>query len=209
MIAYGAECGRLETTGFIRSIGLRSRTYLLYVSRLEPENNAHEVIEAYSRVETELPLVIVGDAPYSKAYIEGLRKMADARVLFTGAVYGEGYRELRSHARAYIQATEVGGTHPALLEAMGAGNCVLARDTPEHREVLGDAGMYYRDPGGLAGLMRRVLDEPEAAEDLGLRAVDRVRQRYSWERITDEYEALFEGMCGSGGQGRAKAGKSG
>jgi glycosyltransferase involved in cell wall biosynthesis len=57
--------------------------------------------------------------------------------------------------------------------------------------------------------MRTVLDEPEAAEDLGLRAVDRVRQRYSWERITDEYEALFEGMCGSGGQGRAKSGKSG
>jgi glycosyltransferase involved in cell wall biosynthesis len=191
MIAYGADCARQEDTAFIEQLGLASREYLLYVSRLEPENNAHQVIEAYSRVRTGMPLVVVGDAPYAKAYIEGLRKMADPRVRFTGAIYGEGYDALRSHAYAYVQATEVGGTHPALLEAMGAGNCVLARDTPEHREVLDAAGLYYNEVGELADLMREVLHDPSLVERFRREAMERVRRLYSWDRITDEYERLF------------------
>jgi glycosyltransferase involved in cell wall biosynthesis len=196
MIAYGADCRRVATTAFIENLGLRSRGYLLYVSRLEPENNAHRVIEAYGRVETDMPLVIVGDAPYARAYIEGLRKMADPRVRFTGAIYGERYLELRSHAYAYIQATEVGGTHPALVEAMGAGNCVLALDTPEHREVLGPAGLYYTDVAGLARGMRGILEDLPRVERLRRETGDRVRELYSWERITDEYEALFKKLTG-------------
>jgi glycosyltransferase involved in cell wall biosynthesis len=196
MIAYGAECGRVEGASFVRSLELSPGGYLLYVSRLEPENNAHQVIEAYSRVETDMPLVIVGDAPYAGKYIDGLRRAADRRVLFPGAVYGEGYRELRSHAYAYVQATEVGGTHPALLEAMGAGNCVLALDTPEHREVLGASGLYYADAEGLAGLMRTVLADREGTQTLGREAMERARRLYSWDRITDEYEALFMRMLG-------------
>ena len=194
MIAYGADCTRRTTTAFIESLGLRSREYLLYVSRLEPENNAHQVIEAYGRVDTRMPLVIVGDAPYARAYIGRLRAMADARVLFTGAIYGESCLELRSHAHAYIQATEVGGTHPALLEAMGAGNCILARDTPEHREVLGSTGLYYRDVSGLAGQLESVLADPRRAESLRAGTTGRVREHYSWDQITDAYEALFASL---------------
>ncbi len=78
--------------------------------------------------------------------------MADPRVRFVGAIYGAGYRVLQSHAIAYVQATEVGGTHPALVEAMGAGNAILANDVPEHREILGDAG---RSITGVAERARR------------------------------------------------------
>ena len=94
--------------------------------------------------------MIVGDAPYASEYIARLHATTDPRVRFVGAIYGAGYRVLRSHAAAYVQATEVGGTHPALVEAMGAGNAILANDVPEHRETLGDAGRYYRGPEGLA-----------------------------------------------------------
>ncbi len=65
-------------------------------------------------------------------------------MLFPGPIYGEGYRELLAHALAYIHATEVGGTHPALVEAMGYGNCVVVNDTPENREVAGDSAVYFR-----------------------------------------------------------------
>jgi len=194
MIAYGARCERDPDTRFIRELELESRKYFLYVSRLEPENNAHEVIEAYRRIDTRMPLVIVGDAPYARAYIERLRQDADPRVRFTGSVYGVGYLGLRSHAYAYIQATEVGGTHPALLEAMGSGNCVLARDTPEHREVLGDAGRYYDSVDGLTSRMREVLAAPDLVEACRIAAEARVRALYSWDRITDEYERLFVRM---------------
>src|SRR5207249_215355 len=117
-------------------LGVASREYFLYVSRLEPENNGHLVIRAFEQVPTEKQLLMVGDAPYAHGYIEKLKATSDSRIHFPGGIYGIGYRELQSHAYAYIHATEVGGTHPALIEAMGAGNCVIVYDTPENREVV-------------------------------------------------------------------------
>ena len=72
--------------------------------------------------------------------------------MMTGYVFGDGYAELQSNALLYIQATEVGGTHPALVEAMGRGACIVANDVPEHREVLGEAGRYYRRNDAGSGL---------------------------------------------------------
>ena len=108
----------------------------LYVSRLEPENNAHLVIEAFKKVRTAYRLLIVGDAPYAHDYITRLeaRARGDKRIVFTGFVFGQDYRALQQNAYCYVHATEVGGTHPALLEAMGYGNCVLTLATArKHR----------------------------------------------------------------------------
>jgi glycosyltransferase involved in cell wall biosynthesis len=79
---------------------------------------------------------------------------------------------------------------------MAAGNCVLARDTPEHREVLRDAGLYYTDATGLADLMVRVLGDESLAVRLGERNMSRIAQDYSWEGVTDKYESLFRRMAG-------------
>ena len=140
--------------------GLEPRRYVLYVSRLEPENNADVVIDAWSRVTSDLPLVVVGDAPYASSYIAALHATTDPRVRFVGAIYGTGYRVLQSHAAVYVQATEVGGTHPALVEAMGVGAAIVANDVPEHREVLGDAGIYYAGVEALATALGAVLADP-------------------------------------------------
>ena len=137
--------------------------------------------------------MVVGDAPYAREYIATLRATAGPRVVFTGGVYGEGYRELQCHALAYVQASEVGGTHPALVEAMGFGNCVLAHDTPEHREVVGDAGLFFdaQRPETLAALLDRIVADPALVDGLRTRATDRAGARYSWDRITEQYDALM------------------
>ncbi|MCG8606204.1 glycosyltransferase, partial [bacterium] len=108
-------------------------------------------------------------------------------------VFGTGYRELQSNAYLYVQATEVGGTHPALLEGMGHGNCVLANDVPEHREVLGDAGFYFgnRKNGDLAEKMQYLLDHPDEVKSSGKKAMSRIQECYSWDKVTDDYEKLF------------------
>jgi glycosyltransferase involved in cell wall biosynthesis len=196
MIAYGAECTRVETTEVLSRLEIRPRGYLLYVSRLEPENNAHVVIDAYSRVKTGMPLLIVGDAPYAQKYIAELKAVADPRVRFTGAIYGSGYRELQSNAYIYIHATEVGGTHPALIEAMGAANCVLVYDTPENREVVGDCGLFFNNSESLASQITRTIADPVLVRDLGVRAQTRARRLFSWDAITDQYEKLFREMTG-------------
>ena len=189
---YGTDLEPTADDGTLAGLGLEPRGFVLYVSRLEPENNAHVVIEAYGSVRTDLPLAIVGDAPYATDYIASLHATTDARVRFVGAVYGHGYHVLRSNAVAYVQATEVGGTHPALVEAMGAGNAILANDVPEHRETLGDAGLFYRGSNELAARLQSVLDDPSRAEDLRLRARERATALYSWDHVTDEYEAWLE-----------------
>jgi glycosyltransferase involved in cell wall biosynthesis len=194
MIAYGADCSRVESVVALERIGLQPREYFLYVSRLEPENNAHLVVRAFEQVRTDKQLVIVGSAPYAHGYIQELKSTRDSRIHFPGGVYGAGYRELQSHAHVYVHATEVGGTHPALIEAMGAGNCILVFDTPENREVAGDSGLYFTDDKSLANQMRVTLENPALVESLRLKAHARAKALYSWDAITDSYEKLLNGL---------------
>ncbi len=196
MIAYGANCDRESTAEIQKKLDVECRGYLLYVSRLEPENNAHVVIQAYAGVRSSKPLLIVGDAPYAHDYIARLKTTTDARVRFTGAIYGAGYRELQSHAYLYIHATEVGGTHPALIEAMGVGNCVLVNDTPENREVVGDCGIFFKSAEELSTCIQSAIDDPGLVESYREKARTRIQSLYSWDVITDEYEKLFRELCG-------------
>jgi glycosyltransferase involved in cell wall biosynthesis len=187
---YGTDLQPVRDDGTLARLGLAPGRYVLYVSRLEPENNAQLVVDAFAKVRSDLRLAIVGDAPYATAYIRRLKATAadDRRVILLGAHYGRAYRVLRSHAAAYVQATEVGGTHPALVEAMGFGNAIVANDVPEHREVLADAGLYYRGADHLAAQLQRVLDDPTVAGGLRAAAARRARELYSWDLVAAEYE---------------------
>lgn len=197
VIAYGSDFEPAAGIDIVEQLGLKPREYVLYVSRLEPENNAHLVIEAFEGVKSEKKLAIVGDAPYAGEYIKRLKSTRDPRIVFTGAVYGQGYAQLQSNAYCYVQATEVGGTHPALIEAMGAGNCVIANGTPENVEVVGDAGFIFAagDAGDLREKLQRVLDEPALVTEYGKRARERARSVYNWDKVTDQYERLFLEMA--------------
>ncbi len=182
------------SSAILERLGLERRKYFLYVSRMEPENNALAVREAFERVPGDCKLVLVGDAPYAHDYIARVRATTDTRVIIPGAIYGEGYRELGSHCLAYIHATEVGGTHPALIENMGRGALTLYLETDENSEVAGGAGLPFHS-GDLAARLRQVLamteDEREAWRG---RAMERVRERYDWEAVTSAYECLLESL---------------
>jgi glycosyltransferase involved in cell wall biosynthesis len=194
-IPYGGDLPPPRGDETLRALGLRPERYVLYVSRLEPENNADIVVRAYREVPGDVPLVIVGDAPYARDYIARVRAEADARVLFPGAIYGDGYRQLLAHAAVYVQATEVGGTHPALVEALGFGRVVCYHDSPENEEVAGAAALPFdvNRPAGLARLLRDVLDDPSSYSVFQERARRRVQENYRWDDVADRYEALLEG----------------
>jgi glycosyltransferase involved in cell wall biosynthesis len=195
-IPYGCRVGREAGRATLDRFGLEPDGYILYVSRLEPENNALAVIEGFEQTKLSHKLVVVGDAPYAREYIATLKRRAGPRVVFTGGVYGDGYRELQCHALAYVHATEVGGTHPALVEAMGFGNCIVSHDVPENREVLGDAGLFFdaRRPDTLGGLLTRLAASPDTVQAYRARAEARAREAYSWDRVTDQYERLFTSL---------------
>jgi glycosyltransferase involved in cell wall biosynthesis len=190
-IPYGAEVGKLESHEVLGHLNLERGGYFLYVSRMEPENNALLVRECFERISTSLKLALIGDAPYAEQYIQRVRDTTDPRILLPGAIYGSGYHELLSHCYAYIHATEVGGTHPALIEAMGRGAMVLYLNTPENAEVAGDAGIPF-EAHELAATLT-VIAEMSAQErtEWGRRAMARVAERYSWDAVTRQYESLL------------------
>ncbi len=191
-IPYGAELGPVAWKPLL---GLEARNYFLYVTRFEPENNPLLVRESFEKIDTPLKLALVGDAPYAPEYIARVRATTDQRIVLPGAIYGEGYHILQSHCFAYIHATEVGGTHPALIEAMGRGALILYLRTPENYEVAGGAGVEF-EQDGLPDAIRNVLAMKESErEALRAAALERVRQRYSWDVVTDQYETLFGELC--------------
>ena len=191
-IPYGAPVDKIETTETLARLGVEPKSYVLYASRFEPENNAHIVIDAHRRLGCEMPLVMVGDAPYSRRYIRRLHERANGNVVFPGAIYGTAYRELMSHAYCYVHATEVGGTHPGLLEGMGLGNGVLANDTIENREVAGGGALYFRsEVEDLSERFRYVLEHPDELARTAAVARERIASSYNWEGVADAYENLL------------------
>jgi glycosyltransferase involved in cell wall biosynthesis len=195
-IPYGAVTEKPQGAQMLQELGLTPCDYFLYVSRLEPENNAHLVVAAFEKIHTSRRLVMVGDAPYARDYIRALKKTQDRRILFPGAIYGSGYRQLQSHAFCYIHATEVGGTHPALIEAMGQANIVIANGTPENIEALGGAGLIYEKNDGedLTRLLQEVADNPEKFQHHKNEALRRARSLYSWEDVVAQYEQLLHSL---------------
>ncbi len=196
-IAYGANVETSEHPEILTQYGVKPGEYFLIASRLVPDNNADLVIEAFSKVKTDKKLAVAGGVPYESAFVERVKQMADERVIFFGHINNSRHiKELHCNAYAYVHGHEFGGTNPALLKALGFGNCILALNTPFNREVLaGGYGILFdKNPDDLRHKMQAIVDEPERQAAMAQRASDRIHEAYTWEHITDQYEALFEQM---------------
>ncbi len=184
---------------WLERFGLTEREYVLFVGRLVPENNVHNLISAFERIESDKKLVIVGDDPWGKRYVRSLRRTHDPRIIFTGGVYGEGYEELQQNAYLFVLPDEVGGTHPSLVEAMGFGNCVLVNDTASNLEVVADAGFSYRGAEGDRDLERqldKLLKDPSLVQEYRRKARNHAQQTYRWEDVVAEHERLYQTLLG-------------
>ena len=199
-IPYGSEVEIVPPGSTLARFDLEPRKYVLFVGRLVPENYAHHLVEAFQGLDTKFKCVIVGSSSYAEQYIAALKASAqgDPRIVFTGYVFGQGYYELGSNAYLFAETSGVGGTHPALLEAMAFGSCVVVYNTPENRETIGDAGFAYDGSVGAESLrqvLRRLLSQPELVGEYRQRARRRVQTYYTWEAVTDAYERLFYQLC--------------
>ena len=192
-IAYGANIQRSTNSEVLREYGLEPFQYYLIASRMVPENNADLIVHAFEGVRTERLLAVAGAANYRSEFVERLEHTKDRRVRFLGHVDNvEHIKELHCNAYAYIHGHSMGGTNPALLKALGYGNCVIALRTPFNTEVLEDYGIFFeRDAESLAEKLSYVESHPEVAAEYRRRAPDLIREAYTWDKITDQYEELF------------------
>lgn len=192
-IAYGAYLGYSEKPEILKEYSLEPEQYFFVASRLEPENNADLTVKAFEKVKTNKKLVIAGGANYKSNYIKELHNTKDERVIFLGPVYKDGHiKELHCNCYAYVHGNEVGGTNPALLKALGYGNTVLALDVNFNTEVIENAGIpYSRDPDDLAGKMQKLVDNEDYCKSFRPKARNRIKDAYTWEKISDDYEKFF------------------
>lgn len=195
-IAYGSDVEILPPGETLARFGLEAGRYILFVGRLVPENCAHHLVDAFKRLDTDLKCVIVGDAAYAQDYIASLKARAadDPRIIFTGYVFGKGYHELGSNAQIFVETSGVGGTHPALVEAMAFGNCVIVNNTAENQETIGHAGFAYDGKIGADALhliLKELIKDPERIAEYARLAKLRADIHYNWETVTNEYERLL------------------
>lgn len=198
LIAYGAP--DLSGTGSDRlaELGLKAGGYHLVVARFEPENHVDVIVEGYVASPAERPLVVVGSAPYGEAYTRRIEDTAggDPRVRMLGGVWDqELLDQLYANALTYLHGHSVGGTNPSLLRAIGGGTATIAYDVPFNREVLREAGTYFRTVTDVARrIMAAEADPVDCATRgtaLALRAKD-----YDWDVVTDGYEQLARDLAG-------------
>lgn len=198
LIPYGADIPTDDPgREALQSLGLEPNQYLLYVSRLTPENAADLVMEAYAESGSKLPLIVVGDAPYQTEYIAKLRGLAAKTpgIRMTGYLFGDAYQQLSFHARAFILPTAIDATRPVLLEQMASSGRVIVRDTPGNLAVVGDAALTFSHENPLpelAAQIRAISADANLADALRVKSHARIRKFYNWEKITDDYEKLFE-----------------
>lgn len=199
-IPTGAEIKPHIEAREILKMGLEPQKYVLFASRLVQEKGAQYLIPAFRQIETDLKLVIAGDAKGEEAYKEQLKALAgeDPRILFPGFVEGRALQELFSNAAVYVQPSEIEGLSIALLEAMSYGNCCLVSDIPENREAIGDAGFTFENKN-VADLQRRLTELLNSADlrySVGGKARDRVEIGYNWDKIAVDFEDIYRTLAG-------------
>ncbi len=213
-IAYGANLVDAVDTTVSARYGLTSGGYYLIASRLVPDNNADLIVKAFVDSGSPLTLAIAGGADYrgntiENAFLDKLKALANDRVKFLGHIGDPLHvQELHCQCFAYLHGHQFGGINPSILKALGCGNAVLALNTPFNAEVLdgGRYGMLYeKNADDLAAKMRLLEADSNLAGSFRAKAQDRIRERFTWELITDQYEGLFESVL-AGKRWRPEAG---
>jgi rhamnosyltransferase len=187
--------------GFLKeNTALLPKDYWLVVARLEPENNIHVIVQSFLKSNSNRKLAIVGNFS-SKKYQQYVMRLlqgasAERRVILTGAIYDTTLLNmLRQNCFAYIHGHSVGGTNPALLEAMSMKNLVIAHDNEFNREVGGQTTLYFKDVNDLVARIEEIENKPDSLAHLKEAAYSRVLSHYSWPDIVKEYDKLFRRLC--------------
>jgi glycosyltransferase involved in cell wall biosynthesis len=179
----------------IGQFGVEPGSYYLFVGRLGPEKGCHTLVEAFGKALTARKLLMVGSAHLSHGYEQKIKSLADQRVVFTGPVFGDLLTELWNGAYAVVHPSITEGMSLSLLEAMSYGKCVIVSDIPENTGVVGDGALRFKvgDADDLARVISEVDRSTDLASTLGMRALERAKSEFSWEKVVDGLENLYLG----------------
>ena len=203
-IAYGADVERSilddndeKLINWYKEKGVSAKEYYLVVGRFVPENNYETMITEFMKSKTQKDFVLITNVEQNKFYDELKAKTGfdkDSRIKFVGTVYDqELLKKIRENAYGYFHGHEVGGTNPSLLEALATTDLNILLDVGFNREVGEDGAVYFsKDKGNLSKLINKLdCENLEKINKISIRAKERVKEEYTWEKIVYKYEKLF------------------
>lgn len=198
MITYGANIRHSTKPELLDKWNLKKDDYYLIVGRLIPDNNSDVIVKEFIKSNSTKRLCIVGDVPYKDDFALNIKKYQeqDDRVFFTGYIYDQDVlAELYHNCFMYFHGHEFGGTNPTLLKALAYGSGIMALDTVFAQEVLleGKHGRFFtKEEGNLKALIEEMEQSPEVIAEFQRISRDRIKEHYTWPKVTDQYIELFE-----------------
>jgi glycosyltransferase involved in cell wall biosynthesis len=176
-------------------IGLVPDRYFISVARIEPENSILEFVRAADFLPDGFQCVVVGHLDKANTYHGKVQAAAGKNVLLPGAIYDKAQlAALRFHARAYIHGHQVGGTNPSLVEALGAGNAVLAHDNIFNRWTAGENQFYFDNFKRCGEIMAYMALDDHVINRARSAARARHRIAFQWKHVLDAYAEIFESI---------------
>jgi glycosyltransferase involved in cell wall biosynthesis len=177
----------------LQQFGLAPGQYVLFLGRFSPEKNCLLLIEAFERIDTRMRLVFAGGSSHTDDYVASLRQHQSDRIRFVNWLSGDALEEVLTNAALFVLPSDLEGLSLALLDAMGAGICVLASDVPENREAISDAGFTFRrgDVYHLQQMLEVLISDDDLRRAAGRKAQEHIRQEFLWEDVALELERLY------------------
>lgn len=193
-IPYGADLVDNFDAGVLVGYKLTEYNYYLAISRIEPENNLEIILDGYLESNSELPFVMIGNInnSYGKKLIKKYGHIE--KIMFYNSIYDKTILDsLRFFSKIYFHGHSVGGTNPSLLEAMGCQSYICAHNNPFNRSVLEEDALYFSDVNSVKIHIKN-YSEPKQRKEFIRNNTRKIKKKYSWSKIVDEYEALFRNL---------------
>jgi glycosyltransferase involved in cell wall biosynthesis len=208
-IPYGAEAVTAASVEPVHALGLHPGKFLTVIARAEPENSILEVVQGFSTKPRGYQLAVLGQYDTENDYHRAIKSAAGNEVKFVGAIYDKPVvQALRFHSAAYVHGHQVGGTNPSLVEALGAGNPVVAHDNRFNRWVAGKGATYFTSADSLSLRMDELLTGSAGLDSLHGHGQQRFNAAFTWLDILNQYEDLLEQYLPRR-QGRSSRSRSG
>lgn len=191
-IAYGADAVNGASVEAVTKLGLQPGKFLTLIARPEPENSILEVVSGFSARARDVKLVVLGNYDDGNAFHRAVRQAASSDVVFLGAIYDKAIvQALRFYSLAYVHGHQVGGTNPSLVEALGAGNAVIAHDNKFNRWVAGPQACYFDGANSFDANLTSLLSNPDQLQSMGKSSRERFNAEFTWHKILSDYEELL------------------
>lgn len=195
-IPNGVDIPKPMPVSKLKRFGLKKDNYILFLGRIVPEKEVHTLVEAFKKINTNLKLVIAGDATHTEDYLNKVKKLAanDKRIIFTGALYNDDKVEAFSNARFFVLPSTIEGMPIVLLEAMSFGLCPLVSDIEENLDVVGELAVSFkvRDVNDLKKKLEYLINNPAVANKKGRQCNELVRKKYQWKNIARQTLKIYK-----------------